>query len=239
MSSSQPHGQHPESKRGWLWPADEKQRKRLRILLLRVLVAANLILGFYYLSWRYTASINWAAWPIALALLAAETYSYIDTCLFGLTIWRIRQRGEPPPPLSGATVDVFIPCYNEAVELVRRTAIAARDIHWPHQTYILDDGNSPAMRAMAEEEGVSYLVRSTDWQGKERHAKAGNVNNALLQTQGEFILILDADQIASPEILDRTLGYFGDPKVAFVQTPQWFYNVPPGDPFGSQAPLFY
>src|SRR4029453_3529912 len=52
-------------------------------------------------------------------------------------------------------------------------------------------------------------------------------------------LILDADQIPSPEILHRTLGYFSDPKVAFVQTPQWFYNVPPGDPFGSQAPLFY
>jgi cellulose synthase (UDP-forming) len=239
MSTPQPHIQHPRSKLGWLRPADEERRKRLCLLLVRVLVAANLILGFYYLSWRYAASINWAAWPIALALLAAETYSYLDTCLFGLTIWRIRQRGEPPPPPPGATVDVFITCYNEPVDLVRRTAVAAREIHWPHQTYILDDGNAPEMRAMAEEERVGYIVRSTDWQGKERHAKGGNINNALFQTQGEFILILDADQIPSPEILYRTLGYFGDPKVAFVQTPQWFYNVPRSDPFGSQAPLFY
>ena len=40
------------------------------------------------------------------------------------------------------------------------------------------------------------------------HAKAGNLNNALMQTHGDFVLILDADQIPSPEILDRTLGYF-------------------------------
>ena len=49
----------------------------------------------------------------------------------------------------------------------------------------------------------------------------------------------DADQLPEPEILDRTLGYFADPDVAFVQTPQHFYNVPEHDPFGSQAPLFY
>ena len=86
---------------------------------------------------------------------------------------------------------------------------------------------------------VGYIVRSQDWHGYERHAKSGNLNNALFQTQGEFILILDADQIPSPNILDRLLGYFRDEKMAFVQSPQWFSNVPPGDPFGSQAPLFY
>jgi cellulose synthase (UDP-forming) len=77
------------------------------------------------------------------------------------------------------------------------------------------------------------------WRGRPRHAKAGNLNNALLQTQGELILILDADQVPQPTILDRTLGYFRDPRMAFVQTPQPFYNIPPGDPFGSAAPLFY
>ncbi len=42
-----------------------------------------------------------------------------------------------------------------------------------------------------------------------------------------------------PEILDRTLGWFSDPSVALVQTPQLFVNVPVDDPLGSQAPLFY
>ncbi len=239
MQTPQSQTQRHESGIERVQPSTTTRLSTRRLYLLRVLISMNLILGFYYLSWRYAASINWAAWPIAIALLLAETYSYLDAWLFGLTIWRIRQRGEPPPPPPDATADVFIPCFNEPVELVRTTAIAAREIRWPHQTFILDDGNSAAMRAMAEEEGIGYIVRSADWKGKDRHAKAGNINNALFQTQGEFILILDADQIPAPEILHRTLGYFRDPKVAFVQTPQWFYNVPPGDPFGSQAPLFY
>src|SRR5438552_13104736 len=95
------------------------------------------------------------------------------------------------------------------------------------------------MEAMARDEGADYIVRSADWKGRQRHAKAGNLNNALAQTTGELLLILDADQVPAPTILDRVLGYFRDPRVAFVQTPQWFWNVPPGDPFGSQAPLFY
>lgn len=243
-------------RRGWLRfliPEEAAARAAMRLGVMRVLIAANLILGFYYLSWRYFHSINWAVWPLALALLAAETYSYLDSWLFGLTMWRFRYRGEPPPPPPGATVDVFITCYNEPVDLVRETVRAAvnirypgremvqaaREIRYPHRTYVLDDGNSGPMRAMAMAEGVGYILRSVDWQGRERHAKAGNLNNALFQTTGEFILILDADQIPHPDILDRTLGYFRDPRVAFVQTPQWFYNAPQDDPLGSQAPLFY
>jgi cellulose synthase (UDP-forming) len=210
-----------------------------RHLLIRILIAANLVLGLNYLIWRYFNSINWAAWVIAMGLILAETYSYLDAWLFGLTVWRLRVRKEPPPPPPRATADVFITCYNEPVELVRGTVRAALAIQYPHETFVLDDGNSSEMLAMCQEEGARYVIRSSDWQGKERHAKAGNLNNALLQSHGEFILILDADQIAYPQILHRTLGYFSDPKVAFVQTPQWFYNIPKNDPFGSDAPLFY
>src|SRR5439155_608551 len=120
----------------------------------------------------------------------------------------------------GATVDVFITCYNEPVELVRETVHAALAIAYPHRTWVLDDGNSPAMRAMAEQAGSGYIVRSEEWQGRQRHAKAGNLNNALAQTDGEFVMVLDADQVPSPRILDRVLGYFVDERVAFVQTPQ-------------------
>lgn len=224
---------------GWILPLNGDGTFSWKLLVIRLVVLLNLALGFRYISWRWTSSINWAMWPFAVALVLAETYSYIDSWLFGLTSWRLRKRPAPPPADPAATVDVFITCYNEPVELVRETARAARDMYFPHQTYILDDGSNAAMRAMAEEEGVGYIVRSEDWAGKTRHAKAGNLNNALFQTNGEFLLVLDADQIPEPELLDRVLGYFQDERVAFVQTPQWFYNVPEGDPLGSQAPLFY
>lgn len=224
---------------GRLVPSDPADRTWLRRFVIRVLIATNMLLGIYYLAWRMSASINWSAWPIALALLVAELYSFIGSVFFGVSMWKLRERGPARPAPPGKTVDIFITAYNEPVEIVRETVRRSLAVRYPHETYVLDDGNSPAMRAMTEEEGCGYIVRSEEWSGKARHAKVGNLNNALFQTTGEFLLILDADQLAHPAILDQTLAYFDDPRVAFVQTPQPFYNVPEGDPFGSHAPLFY
>jgi len=137
-------------------------------------------------------------------------------------------------------VDIFITTYNEPAELVKGTVEAANKILWPDKkVYILDDGNRKEFFDLAGEYGCEIITRGEEWKGKPRHAKAGNVNNALLQTSGEFILILDADHLTGPDFIDRIIGYFRDERVAFVQTPQHFYNIPPGDPFGSDAPLFY
>ncbi|HKV17833.1 MAG TPA: glycosyltransferase [Mycobacterium sp.] len=206
---------------------------------LRLLILTTAILGINYITWRWLASVNWSAWWIAVPLVIAETYSVIDSLLFGLTMWKLLRRNAPLPPPDGATVDVFITTYNEPNEMVLATAEAAKAIHYPHTTWILDDGNRSDLAEAAAQRGIGYLTRSASWSDKPRHAKAGNLNNALMETDGEFILILDADQVPEPEILDRTLGYFRDPYMALVQTPQYFHNVPFSDPLGSQAPLFY
>ncbi|WP_210479852.1 glycosyltransferase family 2 protein [Naasia sp. SYSU D00948] len=210
----------------------------IRGLLLRVAILLSLLLGVNYIAWRWLASVNWDAWWIAVPLVVAETYSLIDTFFFGLTMWRMKERGIPDPP-ADATVDVFITTYNEPVPLVLATAVAAREIRYPHRTWILDDGARPEMREAAAEAGVGYITRSENWKDRPRHAKAGNLNNALVQTDGEFLLILDADQVPDPDILTRTLGHFEDERVALVQTPQYFGNVDAADVLGSQAPLFY
>lgn len=206
--------------------------------LLRLVCVLTVLAGLDYVVWRWLASVNWSAWWIAVPLVIAETYSLVDTFFFAITMWRVKVRTGPEAPPAG-TVDVFITTYDEPVDLVLTTARAAKAIRYPHSTWILDDGDRPAMRAAAEREGLGYVTRSDDWVDKPRHAKAGNLNNALFQTDGEFLLILDADQIAEPQILDSTLGYFADPKVALVQTPQFFSNVDEADPLGNQAPLFY
>lgn len=206
---------------------------------LRALIVLTAVLGLNYIVWRWLFSVNWSAWWIAVPLVVAETYSLIDSLLFGLTMWRLKRRKAPPEPPPGVTVDVFITTYNEPLDLVLGTAEAAQRIRYPHTTWILDDGDRPELAAAAARLGVRYLTRSAVWADKPRHAKAGNLNNALLATEGEFLLVLDADQVPDPEILHRTLGYFRDEKMALVQTPQYFVNVPPSDPLGSQAPLFY
>ncbi|MCZ9883038.1 glycosyltransferase family 2 protein [Arthrobacter sp. B2a2-09] len=205
----------------------------------RIIVALTVLLGVNYIAWRWMASLNWDAWWIAVPLVAAETYSLIDVMLFGLTVWNLKLRKPPPRAPDDATVDVFITTYDEPLDLVMTTAQAAKNIGHPHSTWILDDGDRAEMRQLAEANGIGYVTRGEDWANMPRHAKAGNLNNALMITQGEFLLILDADQVPEPKILERTLGYFNNSRVALVQTPQYFINVPDDDPLGSQAPLFY
>lgn len=207
--------------------------------LIRAFVVITLVLGLNYIVWRWFFSLNWVNWWIALPLVLAETYNFIDVFLFGFTIWRADPKHAIHSPIQGLTVDVFITTYNEPIDLVVATAKAAKEIRYPHLTWILDDGAREGMRLAADALGVGYIKRGENWRNQPLHAKAGNLNNALMATSGEFMLILDADQIPYPEILDHTLGYFEDPKVALVQTPQWFGNVTTYDPLGSQAPLFY
>jgi cellulose synthase (UDP-forming) len=204
-----------------------------------VLAILTVAFGVVYIGWRWTGTINWSAWWIAIPLVLAETYSLSESVLYALTMWNARRRPTPPAPATGHPVDVFITTYNEPLELVMRTAIAARDMTYPHETWVLDDGNRPEFQQAAAAVGVGYLNRGPEWDGRQRFAKAGNVNNALFKTTGEFIAILDADQVPEPQFLDRVLGYFEDPEVAFVQTPQRFWNVTDKDPLGSQAELFY
>lgn len=223
-------------------PVDQGVTERgatARFVIVRILVLLTLLSGTIYIGWRWLFSLNFDAWWIAIPLVLAETYALIDVFFFGFTLWRAKSRPSPPAAPSGLRVDVFITTYNEDVDLVRRTAEAATRIRYPHRTYVLDDGNRSAMKAMADELGIGYITRGPGWENRPLHAKAGNLNNALMQTDGEFLLILDADQVPRPQILDRTLGYFTKRTVALVQTPQEFVNVPDHDPLGSQAPLFY
>ncbi|MDQ0767512.1 cellulose synthase (UDP-forming) [Pseudarthrobacter defluvii] len=206
----------------------------------RLVVVLTVLTGLNYIAWRWAASLNWDAWWIALPLVVAETYSLIDVMLFGMTVWKLKIRKGAPQPPHDATVDVFITTYNEDLDMVLTTAPAAQKIRHPHSTWILDDGARPELKDLCEQHGLGYVTRSGDWtKDLPRHAKAGNLNNALMVTHGEFLLILDADQIPEPDILEKTLGYFNNRRVALVQTPQYFSNVPADDPLGSQAPLFY
>ena len=176
------------------------------------------LVGISYLVWRY-GTLGPQLPVFSWALYLAECYGLAAAVLHIFMCWRLTVR-EAPPPAPGLSVDVFVPSYNEPTELVRRTLLAARNMDYPHQTWLLDDGNRPEMKALAERLGVRYLARSDN-----RHAKAGNLNHALSHSTGELIAIFDADHAPQKRFLSRTLGYFADARVAFVQTPQDFFNL--------------
>ncbi|MEA2763235.1 MAG: hypothetical protein QOD47_2519 [Gemmatimonadaceae bacterium] len=188
-------------------------------MITRVFAVIAWLYGLYWITWRWTSSLNHNALVFSIILIVAETYGLLNSFFLIATVWKLKYRDAPPTP-KGLKVDVFITNYDEPLEVLRRTAIGARAIKYPHRTFMLDDGKRDEVKAMADALGIGYIRR----EGNE-HAKAGNLNNALKVTDGEFILQLDADHVPLPNILDRLLGYFGDARVAFVQSPQDFYNT--------------
>jgi cellulose synthase/poly-beta-1,6-N-acetylglucosamine synthase-like glycosyltransferase/tetratricopeptide (TPR) repeat protein len=174
-----------------------------------------------YLTYRVGFTLNLTtpyAIAASVALYVAELYTGVLLLLFLLQVWRPH---EPPelPVLPDRSLDVFVPTYNEDVQILRITLRACVEMDYPHKTYVLDDGCRPAVEALAKELGVGYLTRP-----EHKHAKAGNMNAALKNTHGEFIAILDADHVPDRNFITRLLGYFQDEQLAFVQTPHAFYN---------------
>lgn len=122
-------------------------------------------------------------------------------------------------PLKDVSVDVLIPTLNEDLTVVGKTIRGALNIRGVRNVLVLDDGNRKEVQEFVQEVGAIYIARS-----EHSHAKAGNMNHGLQFTDAEFIITLDADHVPEPEFIERTIGYFRDSEVAFVQTPQVFYN---------------
>jgi cellulose synthase (UDP-forming) len=178
-----------------------------------------------YFYWRVSSTINLdtrADTVVSFVLLLAEIYGLVILFLGYFQTIEVEER-VPPAPRTFPTVDIFIPTYNESVDILRRTIVGAQTIDYPNKTvHVLDDGHRPAIRALAESLGGKYLSRPDN-----KHAKAGNLNYALRHTSGELIAIFDADHVPVRGFLNKTVGFFEDTRVALVQTAQHFYNPDP------------
>lgn len=212
-----------------------------REVLWQFLATIALVVGAWYIWWRWTASLNTDAMWFAVPLVVAETCAFIGMVLFVFNLWKDNPIEIIAPPATlndiapghpdGARpliVDVMFATYNEDPELVRLGIIDAKAIIYPHpidiRIHILDDGRREEMRAVTEAEGANYISRTTN-----EGFKAGNLRHAMEQTSGDLMIICDADTRPFATILENTLGYFKDPKMAWVQTPQWFYDLPDGE----------
>ena len=172
-----------------------------------------------YLVYRAAFTLNPDARVFSLLVFFAEVHGFVSLFLYFHQLWHRRGR-RVVPAAPGLKVDVFVTTYNEDVDLLRQTLRAAIGMRYPHRTYVLDDGRRDAVRELATELGCHYVTRDNNL-----HAKAGNWNNAFKQTDADFIATFDADHVPRAEFLDRTLGFFRDPKVAIVQVPQQYHNL--------------
>ena len=192
-----------------------------RKLVIRCVGLLAIVVSLAYLVWRALFTIDLGVWWASIPFFGLEAYALFSLALFTFSLWDIGSaRPARPVNTSAARIAVLIPTYNESREVLLPTLAAAVALRPDHDTWVLDDGSRPAVKQLARELGVRYLARP-----QHKDAKAGNINHALSVVDAAFIAILDADHVASPDFLTNTLGYFDDPRVALVQTPQDFYNV--------------
>ena len=194
-----------------------------------------------YMYWRVTDTVGFTNWVDAcfgFGLLLAELYAFLVLLIgYFQTAWPLQRRPVPMPQDvdTWPSVDVFIPTYNEPLEVVKQTVFSAMQMDWPKDrlhVYVLDDGRREEFRDFCEELGVGYLTRDNN-----AHAKAGNINAALAVTGSDYVAIFDCDHIPTRSFLQICMGWFiRDPKLAMLQTPHHFFSP---DPFEKNLDTFH
>ncbi len=210
-----------------------------------------LMISLRYMFWRTSFTLVYAdflSFIGTILLYGAEVYGFLLFLLGSVVNLSPVNRASAPVAWDDAalpSVDVLVPSYNENSELLAITLVAATQIRYPKDqltVYLLDDGGTvekrsdpdPVKAAAAQARhvelqslcrrfGVCYLTRE-----RNRHAKAGNMNEALPRVHGHLVLVLDADHVPAADILEKTVGFFQrDPKLFLVQTPHFFINADP------------
>ena len=193
-----------------------------------------------YMFWRLTETVlpypnDGLNFYWVWILFVVEILACVEVVLFLILMSRYVDRSAEADRLAYVffarderelpTVDVFIPTYNEPLDVLERTIIGARALDYPADklnVYVLDDQRRDWLKAYCEEKNAIHVSR-----GDNKHAKAGNMNNGLKVSSGEFIAVFDADFVPYRQFLRRTLPFFCDESIGIVQTPQHFFNVDP------------
>ncbi|WP_300012409.1 glycosyltransferase family 2 protein [Pseudonocardia sp.] len=182
------------------------------------------------------------SWTIAANVFVIASIALVEGLrlvnVFSLSLASMLARDpvpvRPDPRVRVAFLTTIVPG-KEPVEMVRATVAAARRIRHDgvFHVWLLDEGDDPEVRAMCLEEGVRHFSRrgvpeynqpTGRFKAKTKH---GNYN-AWVDRYGhryEVFLSVDPDHVPLPIYVERMLGYFRDPDVAFVVGPQCYANV--------------
>lgn len=195
----------------------------------KLLIIVDIIISTIYILWRGTViptNLGIVSFILGLILFVCEFIGFMNFMNFQFIFfgkYKIIRKDLSVYNLDEAPlVDVLICTYNESLQLLEKTIIASTQMAYPKnkfKVYVCDDGRRDELKALCKKYGVNYITRE-DNQG----AKAGNINNTLKYIKGDLFLVLDADMIPKKEFLQKTIGYFEDENLAFVQTPQCYYN---------------
>ncbi|OHA84327.1 MAG: hypothetical protein A2408_03900 [Candidatus Yonathbacteria bacterium RIFOXYC1_FULL_52_10] len=183
-------------------------------------IGSILVYAFWWLDFSHVGS-----WVLYGVLLAAEVYHIWQALGYLFTVWGTKDI-PVPEPTQYPPVDVFITVCGEPRAIVEETLRAALAMDYPSfEVHLLNDGfvakkdNWEDIVELGAAYNVNVITRQTPG-----GAKAGNTNNALKYTSAPFFVLFDADHVPHVDFLQRTIGYMDDPKMAIVQTPQYYAN---------------
>lgn len=223
------------------------EQETIRVVFL--ILAAFLSVDYFY--WRTFTTLTYhdpVSFFFAMMLYFAELYGFI---VYVLSIFvNVDPLDRKPLPLPKdedllPTVDVMIPSYNEEPDLLEITLLSALEMEYPKsklKVYLLDDGGTdqrcrsedPEFAAAARQRRMELQTLCSRWgahyltREKNVGSKAGNINNGLQHSNGELVVIFDADHAPTEDFLQNTVGWFRhDPKLFLVQTPHFFVNPDP------------
>ncbi len=187
-----------------------------------------------YLVWRLAFSLNFSTVPngvFSVLLMVSEGVAFAIVIIQFFLLPHSHDRQREADIYSQAviskeyqpTVDILIPTHNEPAFILKRTIFGCQALEYEQKKiYILDDGDRPEIKKLCEQLNCHYIAYPEN-----RHAKGGNLNFGLQQTQGELVTVFDADFVPTRNFLTRTVGFFQQENLALVQTPQTFYNADP------------
>jgi cellulose synthase/poly-beta-1,6-N-acetylglucosamine synthase-like glycosyltransferase len=184
-----------------------------------MLISQLRLMTHYHWFWLCAPFMALGALFLALPLLTDGVRKSFDLRGHRRLVRRWRPKRYPQ-------VDIFLPVCGEPLPVLRNTwtHVARMRRHYKGTAvpYVLDDSASPGIKAMAQEFGFVYATRpNRGW-----YKKSGNLWFGFQISQGDYILLLDADFAPRHDLLDETLPYMdADPRTGIVQTPQFFHVV--------------
>ncbi|MFE5714700.1 glycosyltransferase family 2 protein [Streptomyces sp. NPDC056501] len=220
-----------------------KEPHRIRAVLLMCLAPVLSALLLAYLVWpsHWTVREGGERWLVRLDTVMLVSIGLI--CFFMLvnvtSIAHATMVARDPIPVheEPGTRVAFLTTYvpgKEPLFMVRGTLEGAVRLRHdgPMDVWLLDEGDSAEAKALCAELGVRHFTRAgvPEWNRKKGVHKAktkhGNYN-AWLAMHGDdydFFASVDTDHVPLPNFLERMLGYFRDPDIAFVVGPQVYGN---------------
>lgn len=189
-----------------------------------VLVAMNIAALIAMATLTAFALKSWIFYPL-LITIALGVVGTIISLITSVHRRRLTREGHIQlvadyQPVEWPSVDVFLPTCGEPIHILLNTYRRVAEIDWPGELrpVVLDDADRPEVAAAAESFGFRYIVRPNRGYMK----KAGNLAYAYGVTQGDVILLLDADFAPRADVLRHLMPYMADQSVGIVQSPQVF-----------------